>query len=80
MLAMRSRHEISPRMAQQGSVKNMSDACDLISGGLPVYSITKDIVETVAKGCGMDPDDAHALGVAVGISASVTTAVTTGCP
>jgi hypothetical protein len=58
----------------------MSDASDLISSGLPVYSITKDIVEAIAKGCGMDPDDAHALGVAVGISASVTTAVTTGCP
>jgi hypothetical protein len=58
----------------------MSDACDLISGGLPVYTITKDIVETVAKGCGMDPDDAHRLGVTAGITMSVTTVVTTGCP
>jgi hypothetical protein len=58
----------------------MSDACDLISGGFPVYAITKEVVESVAKGCGMDPDNAHALGVAAGISASVTTAVTTGCP
>jgi hypothetical protein len=58
----------------------MSDTWDVISSGLPVYSITKDIVEAVAKGCGMDPDDAHALGVAVGISASITTTVTTGCP
>jgi hypothetical protein len=58
----------------------MSDACDILSGGFPVYAITKDIVETVAKGCGMDPDDAHALAVTAGITASVTTAVTTGCP
>jgi hypothetical protein len=58
----------------------MSDACDLISGGLPVYSITKDLVEAVAKGCGMEPEDAHAIAVAAGISASVTTAITTGCP
>jgi hypothetical protein len=58
----------------------MSDACDIISGGFPVYSITKDIVETVAKGCGMDPEDAHRLGVTAGITMSVTTAMTTGCP
>jgi hypothetical protein len=58
----------------------MSDASDLISGGFPVYSITKDVVETVAKGCGMDPDDAHRLGVTAGITISVTTAMTTGCP
>jgi len=58
----------------------MSDASDVISCGLPVYSITKDIVETIAKGCGMDPDDARALGMAVGASASITTAVIVGCP
>jgi hypothetical protein len=58
----------------------MSDASDAISCGLPVYSITKDIVEAIAKGCGMNADDAHALGVAVGAGASVTTAVIVGCP
>jgi hypothetical protein len=58
----------------------MSDAGDILSGGFPVYSITKDVVEAVAKGCGMDPDDAHALGVTAGITISVTTALTTGCP
>jgi hypothetical protein len=58
----------------------MSDASDALCGGFPVYAITKDLVETIAKGCGMDPDDAHALGVAVGIGASVSTAVTIGCP
>jgi hypothetical protein len=58
----------------------MSDAFDLRSSGLPVYPITKDIAEAIAEGCGMDPDDAHALSVAAGMSASVTPAVTTGCP
>jgi hypothetical protein len=61
-------------------VKFMCDAGDILSGGLPVYSITKDLVETVARGCGMDDDDAKALGIAVGAGVSITTALTTGCP
>jgi hypothetical protein len=58
----------------------MSDALDILSSGLPVYSFTKDVVTAVAKRCGIDDDDAHAIGVAVGAGVSVTTALTTGCP
>jgi hypothetical protein len=42
------------------------DADDILSVGLPVYSFTKDIVEAVAKGCGMEDKDAKALGISVG--------------
>jgi hypothetical protein len=56
------------------------DADDILSVGLPVYSFTKDIVEAVAKGCGMDDKDAKALGISVGAGVSVTTALITGCP
>ena len=58
----------------------MADAGDILSIGLPVYSFTKDIVESIAKGCGMNSDDAKALGMTVGAGVSITTALTTGCP
>lgn len=58
----------------------MSDVGDVLSTGLPVYSVTKDVVSAVAKGCGMNDGDANRLGMAVGAGVSLGTALTTGCP
>jgi hypothetical protein len=47
---------------------------------LPVYSVTKDVTETIAKKCGMDEDNARTLGICTGATASFLTAITTGVP
>jgi hypothetical protein len=47
---------------------------------LPVYAFTKDATESIAKKCGMEPDDARVLGICTGAAASFLTAITTGIP
>jgi hypothetical protein len=47
---------------------------------LPVYGVTKDVTEAIAKKCGMDDDSARIVGICTGATASFLTAITTGCP
>jgi hypothetical protein len=47
---------------------------------LPVYAVTKDVTETIAKKCGMDEDSARIVGICTGATASFLTAITTGVP
>jgi hypothetical protein len=60
----------------------MSDKHDSFADHLPlpVYSVTKDVTETVAKKCGMAEESARIVGICTGASASFLTAITTGMP
>jgi hypothetical protein len=58
----------------------MSDSVGIFTLGLPVYNFVKDIAESAAKALGADADTAKAIGVAAGATASITTAVSVGCP
>ncbi|HEX4224436.1 MAG TPA: hypothetical protein VHZ97_18850 [Pseudonocardiaceae bacterium] len=53
---------------------------DSASIGLPVYSIVKDLAETVSRECGMSERGAKVTGMIVGATASATTSMVVGTP
>jgi hypothetical protein len=58
----------------------VSDHSIVDSLPFPVYAITKDVTEIIAKKNGMSEDDAKILGTCVGAAASLITTCTTGVP
>jgi hypothetical protein len=61
----------------------MADDCiSVIADNLPfpVYAVTKDTTEALARKGGMSEGGAKALGIITGVTASIITTFTTGVP